>query len=187
MKWHKYIQFLPHTNYNVLTIGCYPMDTDMKNERLAVKPSSRNQPLFDQYDSDGNWTCMLSNEYAATIDMSDVDYLTGPAGSITIHNARTLHFSVQHITGPAADAAELFHLADAKPYTPHPGPVVTRLSDRTAKRSDGRLTIHAPEISSAGLVRRLFFDLCRAIRRRYRRRRCNAGLVVAGVSAVAST
>ena len=71
----------------MLTIGCYLMYTDMKNERLAVKPSSRNQPLFDQYDSDGNWTSMLSDEDAATIDMSDVDYLTGPAGSITIHNA----------------------------------------------------------------------------------------------------
>tara|TARA_Y100000814_G_scaffold287386_1_gene257470 strand:- start:38 stop:739 length:702 start_codon:yes stop_codon:yes gene_type:complete len=93
VKWHQDIQFFPHTNYNVLTIGCYLADTDMQNGPLAVKPGSHNQPLFDQYDKGGNWTGMLSDDDAATIDMSDVPYLTGPAGSITIHNARTLHFS----------------------------------------------------------------------------------------------
>ena len=93
VKWHQEIQFFPHTNYNVLTIGCYLADTDMQNGPLAVKPGSHNQPLFDQYDKGGNWTGMLSDDDAATIDMSDVPYLTGPAGSITIHNARTLHFS----------------------------------------------------------------------------------------------
>ena len=56
VKWHQDIQFFPHTNYNVLTIGCYLMDTDMSNRPLAVKPGSHNRPLFDQFDSDGNWT-----------------------------------------------------------------------------------------------------------------------------------
>ena len=28
VKWHQDIQFFPHTNYNVLTIGCYLSDTD---------------------------------------------------------------------------------------------------------------------------------------------------------------
>ena len=41
--------------------------------------SSHNQPLFDQYDKGGNWTGMLSDEDAATIDMSGVPYLMGPA------------------------------------------------------------------------------------------------------------
>ena len=152
------------------------MDTDMSNGPLAVKPGSNNRPLFDQYDSDGNWTCMLSNEYAATIDMSDVDYLTGPAGSITIHNARTLHFSPSSKSPvPRPLLLNCFTSADAKPYTPHLGPVVTCLSDRTWRRGQMGGSRSTPLPSSAGLVRRLFFDLCRAIRRRYRRRRCNVG------------
>jgi ectoine hydroxylase len=31
VKWHQDIQFFPHTNYNVLTIGCYLADTTMDN------------------------------------------------------------------------------------------------------------------------------------------------------------
>ena len=93
VKWHQDIQFFPHTNYNVITIGCYLADTDMNNGPLAVKPGSHNQDLFDQYDAQGNWTGMLSDEDAASINMDDVDYLSGGAGSITVHNARTLHYS----------------------------------------------------------------------------------------------
>ena len=38
VKWHQDIQFFPHTNYNVFTIGCYLADTDM-NERAARRPA----------------------------------------------------------------------------------------------------------------------------------------------------
>ncbi|MFC3229189.1 phytanoyl-CoA dioxygenase family protein [Marinibaculum pumilum] len=123
VRWHQDIQFFPHTNYNVLTIGCYLADTDMENGPLAVKPGSHDRPLFDQYDRDGNWTGMLSDEDAASIDMSDVAYLTGRAGSITIHNARTLHYSPSsrsHLPRPLL--LNCFTSADAKPYTPHPDP-----------------------------------------------------------------
>ena len=74
VKWHQDIQFFPHTNYNVFTIGCYLTDTDMENGPLAVMPGSHNQPLFDQYDKHGKWTGMLSDEDAARIDMSCLLY-----------------------------------------------------------------------------------------------------------------
>lgn len=123
VKWHQDIQFFPHTNYNVLTIGCYLADTSMDNGPLAVKPGSHNRPLFDQYDKNGVWTGMLSDEDAATIGMDDVDYLTGPAGSITIHNARTLHFSPSSKSPvPRPLLLNCYTAADAKPYTPHPDP-----------------------------------------------------------------
>ena len=123
VKWHQDIQFFPHTNYNVFTIGCYLADTDMTNGPLAVLPASHNEPLRDQYDADGNWTGMLSDEESAKVDMSRVDYLTGPAGSITVHNARTLHFSPSSKSPlPRPLLLNCYTSADAKPYTPHPDP-----------------------------------------------------------------
>ena len=84
VKWHQDIQFFPHTNYNVFTIGCYLADTDMRNGPLAVLPGSHNGPLYDQYDADGNWAGSLSAADAASIDMNAVQYLMGAAGSITV-------------------------------------------------------------------------------------------------------
>lgn len=123
VKWHQDIQFFPHTNYNVLTIGCYLADTDMNNGPLAALKGSHNDPLFDQYDKNGNWTGMLSDEDAAKVDMNRVQYMTGPAGSITVHNARTLHYSPSSKSPePRPLLLNCFTSADAKPYTAHPQP-----------------------------------------------------------------
>lgn len=123
VKWHQDIQFFPHTNYNVLTIGCYLADTDMTNGPLAVLDRSHDDDLFDQYDEAGNWTGMLSDADAATLDESRIRYLPGAAGSITIHNARTLHFSPSSRSPqPRPLLLNCFTGADAKPYTPHPQP-----------------------------------------------------------------
>ncbi|MDH3740669.1 MAG: phytanoyl-CoA dioxygenase family protein [Hyphomicrobiales bacterium] len=123
VKWHQDIQFFPHTNYNVFTIGCYLADTDMNNGPLAVLPGSHNEPLYDQYDANGNWTGMLSEEDAAGVDMQRADYLTGPAGSITIHNARALHYSPSSKSPmPRPLLLNCYASSDAKPYTPHPDP-----------------------------------------------------------------
>ena len=123
VKWHQDIQFFPHTNYNVFTIGCYLADTDMSNAPLAVLPGSHNGPLYDQYGADGNWAGCLKEEDAARVDMSKVEYLMGSAGSITIHNCRALHYS------PSSKSPEsrplllnCYSSANAKPYTPHPDP-----------------------------------------------------------------
>ena len=123
VKWHQDIQFFPHTNYNVFTIGCYLSDTSMSNGPLAVMPESHNKPLFDQYDKGGNWTGMLSDDDAAGLDMNKVEYLMGPAGTLTVHNCRTLHFSPSSKSPvPRPLLLNCFAAADAKPYTPHPDP-----------------------------------------------------------------
>jgi hypothetical protein len=123
VKWHQDIQFFPHTNYNVLTIGCYLADTDMSNGPLAALKGSHKEDLYDQYDAEGNWTGMLSDEDAAGIDMSRVEYMTGKAGSITIHNARTLHYSpASKNPVPRPLLLNCYTSSDAKPYTAHPQP-----------------------------------------------------------------
>ena len=123
VKWHQDIQFFPHTNYNVFTIGCYLEDTTMENGPLAVLPGSHNQKLYDQYAENGDWTGCLSDKDAASVDMSKAEYLTGSAGSITIHNCRTLHYSPSSKSAkPRPLLLNCYSSADAKPYTPHPDP-----------------------------------------------------------------
>lgn len=143
VKWHQDIQFFPHTNYNVLTIGCYLADTDMTNGPLAAVRGSHNDDLYDQYDKDGNWTGMLSDEDAAGIDMDRVEYMTGTAGSITIHNARTLHYSpASKSPVPRPLLLNCYTSADAKPYTPHP--TATRHSYTLVRGEPVRWAEHDP-------------------------------------------
>ena len=123
VKWHQDIQFYPHTNYSPLTIGTYLADTGMDDGPLMVVPDSHNGPLFDQYDEAGNWVGCLSAEDAAGVDTGSATYLTGPAGSITVHNCRTVHGSPP--TSKASGRPLLLNAyasADAFPYTPHPQP-----------------------------------------------------------------
>ncbi len=123
VKWHQDIQFFPHTNYNVFTIGCYLADTDLSNGPLGVLPGSHNGPLYDLYGADENWAGCLNDEDAATVDMSKVAYLMGPAGSITIHNCRALHHSPSSKSPePRPLLLNCYSSADAKPYSPHPDP-----------------------------------------------------------------
>lgn len=123
VKWHQDAQFFPHTNYNVLTIGCYLADTDMSNGPLAVMPESHAGPLFDQYDGQGNWTGHLRPDDAAAMAMERVKYLCGPAGTLTVHSCRTAHFSPSSKSrAPRPLLLNCYSSADAKAYTPHPDP-----------------------------------------------------------------
>jgi ectoine hydroxylase-related dioxygenase (phytanoyl-CoA dioxygenase family) len=123
VKWHQDIQFFPHTNYNVITIGCYLADTDMKNGPLAALKGSQKEDLYSQYDVDGKWTGMLSDKDASEVDMKRVEYMTGKAGSITVHNARTLHYSpASKNPVPRPLLLNCYTSSDAKPYTAHPQP-----------------------------------------------------------------
>ena len=143
VKWHQDIQFFPHTNYNVLTIGCYLADTDMTNGPLAALRGSHHEDLYDQYDADGNWTGMLSDEDAATVDMGRVEYMTGKAGTITVHNARTLHCSPSSKSPvPRPLLLNCYTSADAKPYTAHPQP--TRNTYRIVRGEPVRWAHHDP-------------------------------------------
>lgn len=121
--WHQDIQFYPHTNYSPLTVGIYLRDTGPEDGPLTVLPGSHEGPLYDQYDSAGNWTGCLSDSDAAGLDTSAAVELCGPAGSITIHNCRTVHSS------PPSKRANgrplLLHAyaaGDAFAYTAHPDP-----------------------------------------------------------------
>ena len=143
VKWHQDAQFFPHTNYNVLTIGTYLHDTDMNNGPLAVIPRSHDGPLFDQYDAGGNWVGHLSDDDAACLALDNVEYLSGSAGSITIHSCRTVHGSpASRSPTPRPLLLNCYTSADARPYTSHPQP--TENAYRIIRGKAARWAHHDP-------------------------------------------
>ncbi|MCK6449263.1 MAG: phytanoyl-CoA dioxygenase family protein [Alphaproteobacteria bacterium] len=121
VKWHQDIQFWPHTNYSLLTIGTYIYDCGLENGALGVFPGSHLGPLHDQYNDKGQWTGCLGDGDVAKLDQSKAVYLCGPAGSLTIHHCRTIHGSKPN---DSAVDRPLFLVtlasSDAHAYTPNP-------------------------------------------------------------------
>jgi hypothetical protein len=121
VKWHQDIQFWPHTNYSPLTIGTYLYDCGPDQGPLGVIPRSHQGPLFDLYDSQRRWTGHIADADLPAANIDRAQYLPGPAGSITIHNCRTIHGSQPNLS---PSSRPLFLVAyssgDAFPYTRNP-------------------------------------------------------------------
>ena len=115
--WHQDIPFYPHSNYSPLTIGLYLADTEMAHGPVAVIDESHEGPLYDHYGADGHWAGCLSDADVATLDMAKARYLTAPAGSLTVHNCRTIHGSPPSESGDGRPLLlNAYASADATPY-----------------------------------------------------------------------
>lgn len=143
VKWHYDISFWPHTNYSPLTVGVYLHDCGMDQGPLAVVPKSHEQDLFNQYNDAGEWTGFIADRDLARVDLKNAKYLTGRAGSITIHNCRTVHGSPLNRSGMGRPLL-LYTLssADAFPYTPNPIP--SRYSGALIRGQPARHAHHDP-------------------------------------------
>lgn len=122
VKWHYDIGFWPHTNYSPLTVGTYLYDCGMDQGPLGVLPRSHEfEPLLSQYGPDGKWTGCLGQADLDRLDLSKAVYLTGPAGSLTIHNCRTLHASPKNLSDLGRPLLlNTLSSGDAYPYTVNP-------------------------------------------------------------------
>jgi ectoine hydroxylase len=94
VKWHQDIQFWPHTDFTPLTIGVYLEDVDDEMGPMGVLPGSHRGKLYDQYGADGNWAGAMNDSDVATLDLDQMVWLKGPAGSVTVHNCCMVHGSV---------------------------------------------------------------------------------------------
>jgi ectoine hydroxylase len=123
VKWHYDICSWPHTDYSPLTVGVYLHDCDMEQGPLGVVPGSHDLPLFNQYGDNGEWLGYIPDKQLATLDLQRAKYLTGPAGSITIHNCRTVHGSPANNSDVGRPLLlYTFSSADSFAYTPNPIP-----------------------------------------------------------------
>lgn len=121
VKWHQDISFWPHTNYSPLTVGTYLYDCGLDQGPLGVIPKSHKTEIFNQYNDKGEWTGCLSEVDLKKLDLASAVYLPGPAGSITIHNCRTIHGSKPNRSDLGRPLLlNVYSSADALPYTKNP-------------------------------------------------------------------
>lgn len=118
VKWHQDIQFWPHTNYDVLTIGVYLSDVTDDMAPMGIIPKSHSQELFDLYDQNETWTGHIREEDLHLLDIESAEYLSGPAGTVTVHNCRAIHGSPPNASAlPRPLLLCAYSAADAIPIT----------------------------------------------------------------------
>jgi ectoine hydroxylase-related dioxygenase (phytanoyl-CoA dioxygenase family) len=117
VKWHQDIQFWPHTNYDLLTIGVFLDDVEAGMGEVGFVSGSQDGPLFDLYDGD-DWTGALRDDDLERAQVSTAEYPVGPAGTITVHNCRTVHGSAPNASDrPRPLLLQTYAAADAFAYT----------------------------------------------------------------------
>ena len=122
MKWHQDISFWPHTNYSPCTAGTYVFDCNAEQGPLGVLRGSHNGPGGRPVQRQGP-VGRLPQAGGCRRHRHEQgrDYLEGPAGSVTIHNCRTLHYSKANWSEiPRPLLLNVYSAADAMPYTYNP-------------------------------------------------------------------
>jgi ectoine hydroxylase-related dioxygenase (phytanoyl-CoA dioxygenase family) len=118
VKWHQDIQFWPHTNYDLLTIGVFLEDVEPGMGEVGFVTGSADGPLFDLYDEQGVWTGALRDDDLERARVGTAEYPVGPAGTITVHSCRTVHGSAPNRSDrPRPLLLQTYAAADAFSYT----------------------------------------------------------------------
>ena len=162
VKWHQDIQFWPHTNYDVVTLGVYLSDVTDAMAPMGVLSASHEGPLFDLYDETGKWTGNIRDEDLPLLNMESARYLTGPAGTITAHNCRSVHGSAPNTSGASRPLLLCaYSAADAIPITNltlgavHSETTIRGNPARWA-RFDSRPCLMPPDWSKHGGIKSIF-------------------------------
>ena len=91
VEWHQDWAFYPYTNDDVLAVGLIIDDMNEENGPLMVYPGSHRGPVHNHHHN--GYFAGAMDLQASGLDIADAVPLMGPAGSISIHHARTVHGS----------------------------------------------------------------------------------------------
>jgi ectoine hydroxylase-related dioxygenase (phytanoyl-CoA dioxygenase family) len=127
IKWHQDIQFWPHSNYSLLTIGVYLCDVDDQMGPMGIYAGSHKGRLYPLRDSAGEWTGALADAEVSSLDQEAIRWCKGPRGTVTVHNCRMVHGSEPNRsprmrplllhTYAAGDAKPLTNLMEGIPFS----------------------------------------------------------------------
>ena len=136
LDWHQDFAFYPQTNDDMLAVGVMIEDSIPENGPLLVVPGSHRHEVYDHHQH-GVFVGGIPADRLNGVTESAVA-LTAPAGSVSIHHARTLHASDRNRGGTnrpllllnyfAVDAFPVFHGYDWGQFQcPHPARRAGRL------------------------------------------------------------
>ncbi|TNF22243.1 MAG: phytanoyl-CoA dioxygenase family protein [Rhodobacteraceae bacterium] len=99
VEWHQDWAFYPHTNDDLLAFGLMLEDVTPDNGPLQVIPGSHRGPVLSHH---------ANGVFCGAVDPDDPEFqagkivtLTGKAGHMTVHHARTLHGSAPNVSDRA--------------------------------------------------------------------------------------
>ena len=118
VKWHQDIQFYPHTNYSPLSIGTLLEDVGPDQGPVRAVPASHKGDVYRHYTDDNVWTACIQDRDLEDLRVDEAPLLMGPAGSVTVHNCRTVHGSDPNRSDRGRPLlVNTYTAADAFPYT----------------------------------------------------------------------
>jgi hypothetical protein len=89
--WHQDFAFYPHTNDDMLAVGVMIEDCFDDNGPLLAIPGSHKKAVFNHH-RNGRFVGLIDDADLGALAKSAIA-LTGKAGAISIHHARTIHAS----------------------------------------------------------------------------------------------
>jgi hypothetical protein len=95
VEWHQDWAFYPHTNDDLLALGLMLEDVDLDNGPLMVIPGSHKGPILSHHNAEGVF-CGAIDPADPLFERERAVTLTGRAGDMTVHHARTLHGSARN-------------------------------------------------------------------------------------------
>jgi ectoine hydroxylase-related dioxygenase (phytanoyl-CoA dioxygenase family) len=135
-------------------MGIYLADVGPEQGPLGVIPGSHEAELFDHYNEKDQWVGSILEKDMGRVATDKAVYLEGSAGSMTIHNCRTVHGSKPNLSTELRPLLlYVFSAADAMTYTvnpipsPHEGTIVRGKKARWAHH-DPRPCVIPPDWSA---------------------------------------
>lgn len=118
VEWHQDWAFYPHTNDDLAAVGVFMDDVALENGPLLCIPGTHKGPIFDHHDDEGCF-CGAMDPARGEVDYEAAVPCLGPAGSISIHHARTVHGSAVNTSDrPRRLLLFQYRAADAWPLVP---------------------------------------------------------------------
>lgn len=119
--WHQDLAFYPHTNAGTIQFVVALEELTSERGPLTVVPGSHKGPMYSHYDGDGAWVGAIGIEKLDAAMIDSAVQITGPAGSVSVHHALTLHYSAPNHSDTNRPALVItYSAADAIPYTAPP-------------------------------------------------------------------
>ena len=119
--WHQDLAFYPHTSAGTVQFVVALEEVTSERGPLTVVPGSHKGPMYSHYDSDGAWVGAIGIEKFDAAMIDSAVQITGPAGSVSVHHALTLHYSAPNHSDTNRPALVItYSAADAIPYTAPP-------------------------------------------------------------------